>query len=250
MMHSFLLIGQSNMAGRGFLHEAPEINTEGLHVLRNGRWQPMYRPVNGDRFFSGSCLAESFAEKYAKTYGVEVGLICCADGGTRLDQWVPGGLLYDNAVNNARLADRTSTIAGVLWHQGEGDCTKELAPLYQEKFERIMASFRKDLNLFDVPFLLGGLGDFLKDNESENLRTFYPAVNEAIKRTAEENPMTGFVSAEGLGANPDNLHFSAKALYDFGLRYFDVFETLRNPHKVFTEKSAPDDAVRTEMELL
>ena len=210
----------------------------------------MYRPVNGDRAFSGTCLAESFAEAYAKKYGVEVGLICCADGGTSLNQWVPGGLLYDNAVNCARLADRTSTIAGVLWHQGEGDCSSELTPLYQEKFERIMASFRKDLNLFDVPFLLGGLGDFLANHPSENLKTFYPAVNAALRKTAEENSMTGFVSAEGLGANPDNLHFNAKALYEFGLRYFEVFETLRNPHKVFTEKTAPDDAVRTEMEML
>ena len=250
MIHSFLLIGQSNMAGRGFLNEAPEINTEGLHVLRNGRWQQMYRPVNGDRSFSGTCLAESFAEKYAKTYGVDVGLICCADGGTSLNQWVPGGLLYDNAVNCARLAERTSTIAGVLWHQGEADCSSELTPLYQEKFERIMASFRKDLNLFDVPFLLGGLGDFLANHQSENLQNYYPAVNEALKKTAKENPMTGFVSAEGLGSNPDNLHFNAKALYDFGLRYFDAFEALRNPYKVFEEKVAPDDAVRTEMERL
>jgi len=250
MIHSFLLIGQSNMAGRGFLNEAPDVDMKGLHVLRNGRWQPMYRPVNGDRPFSGTCLAESFAEAYAKKYGVEVGLICCADGGTSLNQWVPGGLLYDNAVNCARLADRTSTIAGVLWHQGEGDCGEELTPLYQEKFENIMASFRKDLNLYDVPFLLGGLGDFLANHPSEDLKAYYPAVNEALKKTAKENAMTGFVSAEGLGSNPDNLHFSAQSLYEFGLRYFEVFETLRDENKIFTEKVAPDDAVRTAMEAL
>lgn len=75
MIHSFLLIGQSNMAGRGFLNEAESIDSSRIKVLRNGRWQPMYRPVNCDRAFSGVNLAESFAESYAKKYDVDVGLI-------------------------------------------------------------------------------------------------------------------------------------------------------------------------------
>ena len=117
MMHSILLIGQSNMGGRGFKEEVEPIVNDKLYVLRNGRWQSMYAPVNGDRSFSGICLAESFALKYHETHDVTVGLIPCADGGTSLDQWREGGLLYDHAVMQARLASRTSTIAGVLWHQ-------------------------------------------------------------------------------------------------------------------------------------
>ena len=65
MIHSFLIIGQSNMAGRGKLDEAQPLDNDKLLVLRNGRWQPMYRPVNNDRPFSGVCLAESFARLYA-----------------------------------------------------------------------------------------------------------------------------------------------------------------------------------------
>ena len=37
-MHSILIIGQSNMAGRGFPGEVPPINNKDLFVLRNGRW--------------------------------------------------------------------------------------------------------------------------------------------------------------------------------------------------------------------
>ena len=62
MMHSFLLIGQSNMAGRGELTDLPEISDPRLKVFRNGRWQPMYRPVNADRPFAGNNLAERFAQ--------------------------------------------------------------------------------------------------------------------------------------------------------------------------------------------
>jgi hypothetical protein len=98
MVHSFLLIGQSNMAGRGFIKEATPIDTSNIKVLRNGRWQPMYRPINCDRGFAGVSLAESFAEKYAKEHGCTVGLIGCADGGVSLNHWQPGEALFENAV--------------------------------------------------------------------------------------------------------------------------------------------------------
>ena len=89
------------MAGRGFLNEAVPVDSTRIHVLRNGRWQKMFRPVNPDRSYSGTCLAESFCEAYAKKHNVDVGIISCADGGTSLDQWKVGGLLYDHAVYQA-----------------------------------------------------------------------------------------------------------------------------------------------------
>lgn len=60
----------------------------------------------------------------------------------------------------------------------------------------------------------------------------YLYVNNALRAYADENKMTGFVSAEGLGANPDNLHFSAKALREFGLRYYNEFKKLEDKNKV------------------
>lgn len=250
MIHSFLLIGQSNMAGRGFINEVTPIENEHIKVLRNGRWQPMYVPVNCDRSFSGVSLAESFADCYQKEHNVDVGLIPCADGGTSLSQWIRGGLLYDHAVYQVRLAERTSTLAGVLWHQGEADCSEELYPLYREKFRAILNGFQEDLKLNDVPFLMGGLGDFLKDRECSETLKNYIYVNEALEDTAKGNAMTGFVSAEGLTSNPDNLHFNAKSLRQFGIRYYEEFRKLENKDKVFIDKSCVDEALRSEMELL
>ena len=46
-MKSILLIGQSNMAGRGFLDDVQPIINENIKVLKNGRWQFMdLRSVN------------------------------------------------------------------------------------------------------------------------------------------------------------------------------------------------------------
>lgn len=253
MIHSFLLIGQSNMAGRGEISDATPVNTDRIKVLRNGRWQRMFRPVNPDRSFSGVSLAESFAEAYANKYGVDVGLIPCADGGTSLAQWQPGGLLFDHAVYQAKLAGRTSTIAGILWHQGESDCAEGLHQTYAERFTIIANTLREELGLLDVPLLVGGLGDYLADYVNaagQHSCANYHLVNKQLKLVAATLPRCGFVSAEGLTPKADNLHFNAKSLHTFGLRYFEIFETLRDPNKVFEEKPHPDAAIRTAMELL
>ena len=52
-MKSVLLIGQSNMAGRGFLHEVTPIYNENIFMLRNGRWQMMVEPIHFDRSVAG-----------------------------------------------------------------------------------------------------------------------------------------------------------------------------------------------------
>lgn len=254
MIHSFLLIGQSNMAGRGFKDEVEPIKNKELFVLRNGRWRQMYVPVNADRPFSGICLAESFADLYQKEKGVQVGLIPCADGGTSLDQWQVGSLLFDHACYQAELASRTSTIAGVLWHQGEGDCSKDRYPLYEAKFLPILDAFREKLGLHDVPFLLGGLGDFLPNHTNQGVPNpdlpNYFHVNDALRHVATARERVGFVSAEGLTANPDNLHFNAKSLREFGVRYYHEFVKLEDKNKVFAEKPSEDLAIVNPFEAL
>ena len=53
MIHSFLLIGQSNMAGRGFLGEVEPLSDDRMKMLRNCRWQKLSEPVNFDRPTAG-----------------------------------------------------------------------------------------------------------------------------------------------------------------------------------------------------
>ncbi len=253
MIHSILMIGQSNMAGRGFIDDAGPLDTNGgkLKVLRNGRWQKMYRPVNADRPFSGTCLAESFAKAYSDEHpDVDVGMIPCADGGTTLNQWQEGGLLFDNAVFCAKLAMRTSHLVGILWHQGEGDCKAELYPSYLENITKIMKALRRELNAETLPLLVGGLGDFLKNRTCDPSLVNYTYVNTALMDFAMQTPHTAFVSAKGLTSNPDNLHFNHASLQEFGLRYYAAFKDLEEKDRVFDEKNKMDDAVRTEMELL
>lgn len=223
------MIGQSNMAGRGDFGEVEEINNPLCKMLRNGRWQPMSEPINPDRgvfiyYHSGVGLAASFADEYAKHFGEEIGLIPCADGGTKLLQWQPGELLYDNAVAQARLAQRTSEIAGILWHQGESDSwDAENAARYRERFLNMLTALFKDLNLpEETPVIIGGLGDFVKEYKNGTY-IYFEKINKTLENLADELSCGGFVSAKGLTCKEDGIHFNSKSYREFGKRYFNAY---------------------------
>ena len=77
------MIGQSNMAGRGFLNEVPRICNERILMLRNGKWQMMCEQINYDRPVAGVGLASSFAKMWCMdNLKDNIGLIPCAEGGS------------------------------------------------------------------------------------------------------------------------------------------------------------------------
>ena len=223
-MRSFLLMGQSNMAGRGNFGEVPAIENSLCFMLRNGRWQQMGEPINPDRWWSiynGVGLSASFADECAKHFGEEIGLIPCADGGSAIKEWQPGEALYDHAVFQAKLAKRSSKIAGILWHQGENDSYEEQdAELYHERFMNMFTTLKKDLDLpDDIPVLIGEIGDFVEFHDNGNCK-YFRRINEILKQLSTELPGGAFVSAKGLCGQADNVHFDSKSYREFGKRYF------------------------------
>lgn len=226
-MKSFLMLGQSNMAGRGDFGEVEEINNPLCYMLRNGRWIPMSEPINPDRgifsyFHSGVGLAASFADEYAKYFNEEIGLIPCADGGTCISQWQPGELLFDSAVAQAKLAQRTSEIVGILWHQGENDSHKiEDVELYEKRFKNVIDTIKKQLNLSKVvPVIIGELGEFVGDYAGGKCK-YFQQINGILQQLGNE--YGGFVSAKGLTCRDDNVHFNSKSYREFGKRYFNAY---------------------------
>lgn len=239
------------MAGRGFKDEVEPIVNDKLLVLRNGRWWKMYVPVNPDRVTAGINLVESFADLYARDNDVEVGIIPCADGGTSIEQWEKGGVLFDHACYMAELASRSSEIVAVLWHQGESDCIAERAALYEERLSKLIDDFREKLNIPTVPFIIGGLGEYLNNYSNTYVDgKLHTKINEALMNVAKKKETVGFVSAEGLDANPDNLHFSAAALREFGIRYYNEFLRFANNGKTAETTPSSDSFKASEIEAL
>ena len=162
---------------------------------------------------------------------------------------MPGSLLFDHACYQAELASRTSTIAAILWHQGESDCDAVNEPLYRDRLTTIIKALREKLGLYDVPFIIGGLGDFLNDF-SPHYAVPHKRINAILESMKCDDELIGFVSASGLGGNPDNMHFSAAGLREFGLRYYEEFRRLERPDKVFEERNTFDSGIVNVLEAL
>ncbi len=224
MIKSFLMIGQSNMAGRGFIHEVPPIYNERIQMLRNGRWQMMTEPVNYDRPVSGISLVGSFAEAWSReNQDDKIGLIPCAEGGSTLDEWAVDQPLFRHAITEAKFAMENSELTGILWHQGESDSMNGNYKVYYNKLFSIVEALRVELNAPDIPFIIGGLGDFLGKEGFGKYSAEYNFINQELQKFAFEQDNCYFVTAEGLTSNPDGIHIDAISQRKFGLRYFEAF---------------------------
>lgn len=201
-------------------------------MLRMGRWQTMREPVNPDRdifeirYHSGTSLAASFANEYAIDRGEAVGLIPCADGGTAINQWMPGEVLYDHAVMMTKLAMRSSKLSGIIWHQGESDCKNdELLYSYKGKFKKMMESLRRDLGAEDIPIIIGELSENISDDWKVDDRP--SKLNKIFHELACEVPLCRVASAEGLILKADGIHFDAVSAREFGKRYYKEYCELK-----------------------
>ncbi len=229
--HLFLLIGQSNMAGRGVVTPADQVpHPRVLALNKAGEWVPAVDPIHFDKSVAGVGLGRTFGlEVAAATPGVTIGLIPCAVGGSPIDSWQPGALdpatkthPWDDAMRRAKVALASGTLKGILWHQGESDAKRELAPAYAAKLAGLVARLRADLGVPTVPFIAGQLGKFADVPWDE----FKVQVDQAHRDLPARVPRTAFVSAEGLVHKGDKVHFDAESLRELGRRYAAAYRKL------------------------
>lgn len=243
-MKSILLIGQSNMAGRGFLNEVPAIINEHINVLRNGRWQMMGEPIHADRHLAGVGLASAFAQTWSLDHPDEsIGLIPCAEGGSAISEWQPGSVLMRHTLSNARFAQETSEIIGVLWHQGENDCNQDLYQVYEKQLKQVITHIREELDIADVPFVIGGLDHLINAEGFGRTLTQHKAINHILQTIPKQVSDTYFVTSTGLTMNPDGIHFNAQSLRKFGLRYYEAFKTLTSLYDPLKDEDAHVEAL-------
>ncbi|MBQ9692619.1 MAG: hypothetical protein IJV70_05635, partial [Clostridia bacterium] len=158
-MQSVLLLGQSNMAGRGDTESVVPISDDRIFMIRDGKFVKMQEPIHTDKpDIAGVGLGASFAKAFVETFDCEVGLIPGAFGGTSLADWEPGGFYYNRALEMAKAAQNTSEICAILWHQGESDMDN---PDYTPQLKNILDSFIKDLRLDEekIVIVAGELAD-------------------------------------------------------------------------------------------
>src|SRR5690606_5641615 len=138
--HLYLLIGHSNMAGRGKLDGTSNTPPERIWKLnRDHQWEEATEPLHFDiHSFAVAGRGLSFAEEMAsRDPSVSIGLIPCAVGGSQLSRWQKEGDLYQAALKRTKQAREHGVLKGILWHQGENDAvSKELADTYVERLQQ------------------------------------------------------------------------------------------------------------------
>jgi hypothetical protein len=230
--HLFLLVGQSNMAGRGVVE--PQDKTPHPRVLmlsKEGRWVPATDPMHFDKPAAGVGLGKTFGQIIAGANpDVTVGLIPCAVGGSPIDTWKPGVFYaatkshpWDDMAKRVELALQAGTLQGILWHQGEGDSQPALAPVYEAKLHDLVKRLRELVKSPSVPFIAGQMGKFADVPWPPEKAM----VDQAHQDLAEKVPHTAFVSAEGLKHKGDKVHFDSASFRELGKRYAEAFQRMK-----------------------
>lgn len=220
----FILAGQSNMAGRGFVQPADTVSS--LTVLTfnsDNEWvyakEPLhyYEPVR-----TGLDCGLSFGKKLSGLYGkkITIGLVPCAVGGSSIEQWLGDSTyrnvtLYSNLVKKAKMASRFGTIKGILWHQGESNATASSYKNYQQNLQRFFQKMRNDLGDAHLPLYAGQLASFLNktnlpatDFVNRDLQALSVTMNNLyVIKTADLTPMK------------DSIHFDSRSQRLMGERF-------------------------------
>jgi hypothetical protein len=229
----FLLVGQSNMAGRGVVEaQDQKPHPRVLMLNKEGAWVPAVDPLHFDKPGAGVGLGKSFGESLAEANpGVTIGLIPCAVGGSPIDTWKPGVFYpatkshpWDDMVKRVETALPAGTLKGILWHQGESDAKPMLAETYEAKLHDLIARLRTLVKAPEVPFIAGQMGQFEGVPWSpENV-----LVDRAHRELPKQVPHTAFVNAEGLKHKGDKIHFDSASFRELGRRYAAAYSVFKN----------------------
>lgn len=224
--HLYLLIGQSNMAGRGAVdEESKQVNPQILMLDSFNHWVPATDPIHFDKPSAGVGPAISFAKNIlGDNRKIKIGLIPCAWGGSPIKVWEPGAAYlnahpYDDALTRTKLAMQTGVLKGILWHQGESDNDSARATVYLQKLKVLVNRLRTDLQNPRLPFVAGEIGYFNKTN----------IINAVIDQLPGEVKYTAVVAANGLADKGDKLHFDTPSAREMGKRYAAAMLQLQSP---------------------
>lgn len=216
-MDIYLCIGQSNMAGRAVIEPIDKDTLVNVYIFTGNKvnlWEKAANPFNkyssvrkkiGMQKLSPSY---GFAKTMAKTTSSKIGLVVNAKGGTSIEEWEPGALLYKEAIKQTQKALQTGgVLKGIIWHQGESNASKHKK--YLPLLIHLIEHLRADLKMPDLPFVAGQLSpDKPKRKKFNNMILTLP---EKVKNT-------GVVRTDNT-ATIDQTHFDSASQRLLGERY-------------------------------
>ena len=227
----YLVIGQSNAAGRADIETQDMVSLTGVDLYNGTTWESAnnidpatnngdggmnrYSTIRNTAQTQGLSFSYNFAKMVEENTGTQIGLVVNARGGTSIDDWAATATAgyYTSALTqvNAALALGGSTLKGILWHQGESDRNDAS---YITKLTAIISAFRTDLTMPNLPFFAGELSQQRTDNGNfnSNIRNITDSNDPAYIASTE------VVSTAGLNTS-DRTHFNSNGQRVLGYRY-------------------------------
>lgn len=218
----FLLIGQSNMAGRASIDSTCMDTLRNVYLFNRKTFEPATNPLNKystvRKRLSMQKLGPgySFGKKLAKYTGRKIGLVVNARGGTRIEWWEKGYSgpndfdLYENAIKEIKKAEKYGTLKAIIWHQGEANQSN--SGEYMTLLKKLVRDLRFDLGQ-NVYFVAGELGKW----RSSSIK-----INKVLDKIPDEIANADCVSAgylKPLYGDTTNPHFNTKSQLILGQRY-------------------------------
>lgn len=222
----YLLIGQSNMAGRGYLTAEDTTGTiDGVYLLNDkSKPEPARHPLNRYSTVRKDIKMQqigpggTFGEEMHRKTGRRILLVVNAKGGTSIKEWACGKILYTEAVKRCLEGMKYGKLKGILWLQGCSDSSPKAVAEYPSRLVTLASSLRKDLGVEagEVPFVAGQL-PYWRDNSFE--------FNRMITHISEWIPNSDWVSTEGctMRKEKDDPHYSREGQFIIGYRFAEKF---------------------------
>lgn len=218
--HIYLLMGESNMAGRDTreMPEPPE-NPRILSLDAKGQWVMAADPLQPIRGSKGAGVGPGIP--FALTMledqpEITIGLVSCTEGGAPINNWAKGQALYEKSLQRARLAAEAGVIRGIIWHHGESDSgSRHDAETYAERVAGMLTDFRTDLGSPDLPIVIGQPAKFLQGKKFPAVKTIQKEVR-SLPKLLKSVALVSSSTAKHMG---DYRHFDANSQRKLGRNY-------------------------------
>jgi Carbohydrate esterase, sialic acid-specific acetylesterase len=222
----FILAGQSNMAGRGWVQPEDTLAEKRLLTIdKDGQLILAKEPLHFyEPNLAGLDCGYSFGTTLLKNVpsDISVLLIPTAVGGSSISQWLGDSVhrsvkLFSNFLKKLEIGKQYGIIKGILWHQGESDANEKDIPLYKERLSELIGWFRATAGSSSLPVLLGELGSYSNDKEHWKL------INNAINEYSLGDKYTSVISTADLEHKGDNIHFDSNGQRLMGKRFAEAY---------------------------
>jgi hypothetical protein len=222
----FILAGQSNMAGRGFVEPkdtlpSPRvltINAKGQVILAK---EPLhfYEPA-----MAGLDCGLSFGKSLLKHVpgNISILLIPTAVGGSSISQWLGDSVhrnvrLFSNFRDKVEIGKKYGQVKAILWHQGESDANEKDYRQYEQRLSTLFNTFRRVINSDTLPILIGHLGSYSTNDK------YWKLINQQLDSYALKDNNTAVIHTNDFKHKGDKVHFDSKGQRILGKRFAQAY---------------------------